>query len=81
MQHQAFLDQTKADDDWDLTGKWTIHCDELAQHSNSPEQPEKLHMEISKDDYKLNAVNVDEAESDSEDDPSREDFGGAIGFQ
>lgn len=32
VQHQAFLDQARANDDWDLTGKWTIDCDELAQY-------------------------------------------------
>lgn len=38
-------------------------------------------MEIFKDDYKINAVEVDEAESDSEDDFPRKDSGGVIGFQ
>lgn len=38
-------------------------------------------MEIFKDAYKLNAVEVDEAEPDSGDDFPHEDFGGVIGFQ
>lgn len=65
---QAFLDQAKANDDWDLTGKWTMYCDELAQYSSGPELPEKLHMEIFRDDYKLKSVCVGEAPSE---DPRR----------
>ena len=63
-QHQAFLDQAKSNDDWDLTGKWTIHCDELSRYSSGPECPEKLRMEISKDDYKLKSVCSGEAVSE-----------------
>ena len=74
--HRAFSDEAKANDDWDLTGKWTIHCDELSQYRTGPQCPEKLSMEIFRDDYKLNAVCVDEAESDSEDHYSYEYFGG-----
>ena len=74
-QHRAFSDEAKANDDWDLTGKWTIHCDELSQFRDGPECSEKLRMEIFRDDYKLNAVCVDEAESDSEDHYSREYHG------
>ena len=79
--HQAFLDQAKANDDWDLTGKWTIRCDELSHYSNGPDYPEMLRMEIFKDGYKLNAVCVDEVESDSEEEFSHGYFGGVSGLQ
>jgi hypothetical protein len=75
-ERQAFRDQASSNDDWDLTGKWIICCDQLSQYRTGPDHPEKLHMEIFKDDYKLNAVRVDEAESDSED---GEDYGRVLG--
>jgi hypothetical protein len=81
-QHQAFLDQAKTNDDWDLTGKWSIRCDELSQYRTGPERPERLGMEVFRDDYKLNAVCIDEPSSDSEEDePSRDYIGGVIGSQ
>jgi hypothetical protein len=64
MQRQVFLNEAKTNDDWDLTGDWTVHCDPLAQYSS--EQREDLHMQIFKDDYKLDAVCADKADSEDE---------------
>jgi hypothetical protein len=75
LQHQAFLDEAKANNDWDLTGKWTIYCEELAEYRTGSNSPEKLRMEIFRDDYKLNAVSADGGDPDSEDESSREDGG------
>jgi hypothetical protein len=75
VQHQAFLNEARTNDDWDLTGKWIIHCDELADYSAGSNSPAKLRMEIFKDDYKLNAVCADETDPDSEDEYSCEDDG------
>jgi hypothetical protein len=49
--------------DWDLTGKWNVQCDALAEH-NDDETQEKLSMEIFNDDYRLDAAGDDEKTSD-----------------
>lgn len=53
-QFDAFVDEAKRQEDWDLTGSWYVQCTELANYSSH--QPETLSMEIYQDDYGLNDV-------------------------
>lgn len=65
-------------DDWNLTDKWNIRCDTLAEH-NDDEMQEELRMDIFKDDYGLDAAGDDEetseqkrSKTESEDDAAGE---------
>jgi hypothetical protein len=62
-QHQALQAEAKAAQDWNLTGLWTVHCNELACYSS--ERPERLTMEIFKDDFNLNDVCGEDVESEA----------------
>ena len=50
----ALLAEAKKMKDWDLTGSWTVHCDELAEYRDDP--PAELTMEIYRDEYRLDDV-------------------------
>lgn len=52
-------------DDWELTGKWNVQCDALAEDHNE-ENLEKLTMEGFKDRYRLDAAGDDEGTSEDE---------------
>lgn len=52
-------------DDWDLTGKWNVQCDALAE-DHDEKTLENLTMEIFKDDYRLDAAGDDEETSEDE---------------
>lgn len=59
-------------DDWDITGKWNVQCDALAEY-NDDETQQKLHMEIFKDDYRLDAAGDDQETSEDERSEEEED--------
>jgi hypothetical protein len=46
---QAVLAEAKQMDDWDLTGRWEVECDDLASYSS--EQSSKLIMNIWRDHF------------------------------
>jgi hypothetical protein len=46
---QAVLAEAKQMDDWDLTGRWEVECDDLAGYSSG--QPSKLIMNIWRDHF------------------------------
>ena len=65
VQRESLIREAMYLDDWDLTGKWNVQCDALAEQYDE-ETPEKLHMEIFKDDYRLDAAGDDEETSEDE---------------
>lgn len=68
---QVLLAEARATEDWDITGKWMVHCDQMATYSSGTPQP--LTMEIFEDTYKLDSVCGDvygEEDSYGEEDPA-----------
>lgn len=63
-QREKLIHEARQLDDWDLTGRWNVRCDALAEH-NDDETQEKLTMEIFKDDYRLDAAGDDEETSEN----------------
>lgn len=64
-------------DDWDLTGKWNVQCDALAEDHDETKL-EKLTMEIFKDNYRLNAAG-DDLETPEDESSENEDEDDADG--
>lgn len=65
VQREKLIQETTQLDDWDLTGKWKVQCDALAE-DHDEKTMEKLTMEIFKDDYRLDAAGDDEGTSEDE---------------
>lgn len=65
IERKKLVQEARQLDDLDITGKWNVLCDALAEH-NDDEAQEKLHMEILKDDYRLDAAGDDEETSEDE---------------
>jgi hypothetical protein len=60
-QREKLIQETTHLDHWDLTGKWNVQCDALAEYND--ETLEKLRMEIFQYDYRLDAAGDDEETS------------------
>lgn len=69
---QAFIAEASLSEDWDITGRWNVLCNELATYQ-SIDRPERLGMTIYKDDYHLDAVCEDDPLSDDEYETDLED--------
>lgn len=78
IEREKLVQEARQFDDWDITGKWNVQCDALAKY-NDDETQQKLHMEIFKDDYRLDAAGDDQETSEderSENDDEEEDADG-----
>lgn len=78
IEREKLVQEARQFDDWDITGKWNFQCDALAEY-NDDETQQELHMEIFKDDYRLDAAGDDQDASEderSENDDDAEDAAG-----
>lgn len=69
--HAALINEARRQDDWDLTGSWSIKCTELATFSD--ETRARLFMEVFVDDYDLNDVRGPDDQSGDEEDHDEEE--------
>ena len=66
VQREKLMQEAAQFDDWDLTGKWNVQCDALAEHHHYDDVPKKFTMRISMDDYRLDAAGDDEDSTEDE---------------
>ena len=66
VQREKLMQEVAQFDDWDLTGKWNVQCDALAEHHHYDDVPKKFTMRISMDDYRLDAAGDDEDTAEDE---------------
>lgn len=72
---EQLVAEAKQNPDWDITGKWVVECNELAEYSEGPDRKAALSMEIWRDDFSLENVRKEEFSDDE-----REDEEGGYGY-
>ncbi|EME40212.1 hypothetical protein DOTSEDRAFT_56459 [Dothistroma septosporum NZE10] len=69
-QRRAFLAEAMQMSDWDPTGTWSIQCEKLSKYDETA--PQKLTMQIWRDDFRFDELHEDPDDSTNE---SEEDDG------